>query len=191
MPAEVYSKDIENALYVLKKSGIILYPTDTIWGIGCDATNEDAIQKIYKLKKRSNSKALVILVSNESEIARYVYQPDKYLLDYLKSTTKPTTVIYENAINLPSSLLGEDNTIAIRIVKDPFCKELIGMFKGAVVSTSANLSEEPTPKYFGEISDVIKKGVDYIVKYRQEDTSSHQPSSIIKSKGDGGIEIIR
>lgn len=191
MPAKAYSKDIKSALKTLKNSGTILYPTDTIWGIGCDATNEFAIQKIYKLKKRPNSKALVILVSNEADIASYVYRPDKYILDYLKSTTKPTTVIYKNAINLPSCLLGEDNTIAIRIVKDPFCKELIKLYKGALVSTSANLSGEPSPKHFGEINNYIKKGVDYIVNHRQNDTASHQPSSIIKSNDDGGIEILR
>jgi len=182
--------EVAKALKVLQDGGIILYPTDTIWGIGCDATNEKAIEKIYKLKNRQDKKSMIILVADEKDIFNYVEKPDKKIFEYLSSAKKPTTVIYEHAKNIAQNLISSDGTIAIRIVKDDFCKALIDQFKKPIVSTSANISGELFPKNFNEIDVAIKNGVDYIVQHRQKDISS-QPSSIIKLNGEGEIEILR
>ena len=143
--------------------GIILYPTDTIWGIGCDATNEKAVEKIFLLKKRADEKSMIVLVADKKEVLHYVASPDLSIFDYLDKTTKPTTVIYDNAIGLASNLIGKDGSIAIRICKDEFCRHLIKRFRKPVVSTSANISGEPPPANFSEINALIKEGVQYIV----------------------------
>jgi L-threonylcarbamoyladenylate synthase len=182
--------DIEACCKILAEGGLILYPTDTIWGIGCDATNDDAVKKIYVLKKREEKKSMIILVADEKDIFNYVVSPNEKLFAYLSSAKKPTTVIYDHAKNISSNLINHDGTIAIRIVKDNFCKQLISLFKKPLVSTSANISGEASPENFSEISDAIKDGVDYIVHYRIEDISS-QPSSIIKLNIQGEIEILR
>lgn len=186
-----FENDIAECCSVLASGGLILYPTDTIWGIGCDATNADAVKKIYQLKKREEKKSMIILVADEKEIFNYIESPDKKISGYLSSVKKPTTVIYEHAKNLASNLISEDVTIAIRIVNDEFCKSLITQFKKPIVSTSANISGEPFPKNFNEIDMKIKKGVDYIVQHRQNDLMSSQPSSIIKLNNKGEIEILR
>lgn len=183
--------DIDNCLNTLLAGGIILYPTDTIWGIGCDATNTNAIQKIYKLKKREEKKSLIILVNDETMIREYVKFPSPEMLSFISQAQNPTTAIFNNAINLPDKLINEDGTIAIRIVGDNFCNELIRQLKNPMVSTSANLSGEKSPENFNSISEDIKEGVDYIVQYRQEDLTKKSPSSIIRLNKENKIESIR
>src|SRR4030095_5133793 len=175
-----FEKDIAKCLEVLKAGGLILYPTDTVWGIGCDATNEKAIEKIYKLKKRSDEKAMIVLVADEKDIMKYVAAPDLSLFDYLDKTTKPTTVVYNGALGFADNLVANDGSIAIRFCKDEFCRHLIKRFRKPIVSTSANISGMPAPKFFKEISDEIKNGVDHIVQYKQQDETPAQPSSLIK-----------
>lgn len=182
---------IEQSLNTLNSGGIILYPTDTIWGIGCDATNSFAIRKIYKLKNREEKKSMILLVSDESMVDEYVSNPSHKILAYLSQQNRPTTAIYENAIHLPDILINTDKTIAIRITNDPFCKTLIRQFGKPLISTSANISGEPYPQAFSLISDTIKKGVDYIVQHRQDDYSTSKPSSIIKLNENNEIEVIR
>jgi L-threonylcarbamoyladenylate synthase len=185
-----FEKDIERCLDVLKSGGLILYPTDTVWGIGCDATNKKAAEKIYKLKKRSDEKAMIVLVAAEKDIMQHVAAPDLSLFDYLEKTTKPTTVVYDGALGFADNLVGKDGSIAIRICKDEFCRQLIKRFRKPIVSTSANISGKSAPKFFKEISDEIKNGVDFIVHYKQNDESSAEPSSLIKWNN-GNVTILR
>src|SRR6185436_4389275 len=164
-----FEKDIEKCLEVLRNGGLILYPTDTIWGIGCDATNEKAVEKVYQLKKRSDEKAMIVLVAEERDVMQHVAAPDLSLFDYLTTTAKPTTVIYDGALGFADNLVGHDGTIAIRICQDEFCKHLLKRFRKPIVSTSANISGAPAPKNFNSISEEIKNGVDHIVQYGQDD----------------------
>jgi L-threonylcarbamoyladenylate synthase len=186
-----FANDIEKSLEVLHNGGLILYPTDTIWGIGCDATNEVAVEKIYNLKNRSDKKAMIILVADEKDILTYVTQPDLLIFDYIKEIQKPTTVIYEGGIGLAENLINIDGSVAIRIVKEPFCKDLIKRFRKPIVSTSANISGYPSPLVFGDIDAAIKDGVDYIVEYRQDDLTPSTPSAIIKWNTNGSYNVIR
>jgi L-threonylcarbamoyladenylate synthase len=183
-------KDIEQCLRVLKAGGLILYPTDTIWGIGCDATNSEAVEKIYQVKRRPDNKTMIVLLAEEKDILNHVAAPDLRVFDYLKQTNKPTTVIYDGAIGLADNLIGTDGSIAIRICNEPFCRHLIKRFRKPIVSTSANISGQPVSKTFAGISDEIKSGVDYVVKYRQDDQVIAEPSSVIKWYN-GTITIIR
>lgn len=185
-----FENDIVKCLEVLKAGGLILYPTDTVWGIGCDATNESAIEKIYTLKKRSDEKAMIVLVADEREVMQHVAAPDLSLFDYLGTTTKPTTVVYDGALGLADNLVGKDGSVAIRICNEEFCRYLIKRFRRPLVSTSANVSGMPFPKRFNDIDVDIKQGVDYIVKYRQNDKSSAKPSSVIKWNN-GKITVLR
>ena len=182
---------IEDALPVLNQGGLILYPTDTIWGIGCDATNSEAIKKVYALKKREEKKSLIILVESIAMLEKYVDNPSPELLSFIATAQKPTTAIFKNAINLPSILINEDGSIAVRIPKDDFCVGLIQQFEKPLVSTSANISREPSPQNFNEVSDKIKSGVDYIVQHRQDDISKKLPSAIIKLSDKLEVEFIR
>jgi len=182
--------DIQSCLDVLKSGGLILYPTDTIWGIGCDATNENAVEKIYKLKKRSDEKAMIVLVAGERDIMQYVAAPDLSLFDYLEKTTKPTTVVYEGALGFADNLIAKDGSIAIRICNDEFCRHLIKRFRKPIVSSSANISGKPAPGIFKEINDEIKNGVDYIVEYRRDDETIFEPSSLIKWNN-GAVTVLR
>lgn len=175
-----FENDIHQCLAVLKNGGLILYPTDTIWGIGCNATNEEAVKKIYELKKRSDEKSMIILVADEKEVLQYADVRDTNLFEYLKKNPKPTTVIYPGAKNLAANLIGKLNTIAIRICRDDFCKQLIRSFGKPVVSTSANISGITPPKTFTDINEEIKKGVDHIVRYRQDENKPFSPSMIIR-----------
>src|SRR6185312_4116592 len=186
-----FENDIVNCLSVLQSGGIILYPTDTIWGIGCDATNSISVQRIFQLKKREEKKSMIILVNDENMISDYVSNPSVKILSYISSAKKPTTAIFKNAIHLPNNLINEDGSIAIRIVQDDFCRELINQLKKPVVSTSANISGEKFPQNFTEISKEIKNGVDCIVQHRQNDFSKSVPSSIIKLNENDEIDFIR
>ncbi|MDP9230151.1 MAG: L-threonylcarbamoyladenylate synthase [Bacteroidota bacterium] len=186
-----FEKDILACLETLRNGGLILYPTDTIWGIGCDATNAKAVEKIYQLKSREEKKTMIVLVADEKDILKYITQPDLRVFDYLKKTTRPTTVIYQGATGLAENLVSKDGSIAMRIVRDEFCKHLIKRFRKPIVSTSANISDQPTPKNFLEINGEIKNGVDYVVQFRQDDKSQGTPSSIIKWNNKGTFEVIR
>jgi L-threonylcarbamoyladenylate synthase len=185
-----FENDIIQCLKILREGGLILYPTDTIWGIGCDATNEKAVERIFQLKNRPGEKSMIVLVADEKNILQYVAAPDLRVFDYLKKIKKPTTVIYDGAIGLAPNLIAADGSIAIRICEEEFCKNLIRRFKKPIVSTSANLSGQPVSTFYQQITDEIKTGVDYIVQFRQEDKTPSEPSSVIRWK-DGEIEFLR
>ena len=182
-------EEIKNCVKVLTNGGIILYPTDTIWGIGCDATNEEAVKKIYELKKRSKSKALIILISEYANIYKLLDQLSPNAYDYM-NTSEPTTVIFDNVKNISKHAIAKDGSAAIRLANDIFCKKIINKLGKPIISTSANISGEKNPKSFAEINEALKKNVDYIVNLRQEEIME-TPSSIIKIYDDGKIEKIR
>jgi L-threonylcarbamoyladenylate synthase len=184
------NEEINKALKTLKEGGLILYPTDTVWGIGCDATNSTAVEKVYKLKQRHDSKALICLVADDRMLKKYVKKIPDVAFNIFDVSEEPITIIYEDAQNLAKNLIADDHTIAIRIPNDDFCFQLLRRFKGAIVSTSANLSGQPTPKSFKEISTEVLKGVDYVVNLHREKICS-KPSSIIKLSNDGQVKIIR
>ncbi|UKM66355.1 L-threonylcarbamoyladenylate synthase [Flavobacteriaceae bacterium GSB9] len=182
--------EIQNALQVLKSGGIILYPTDTVWGIGCDANNPEAVKKVYQLKQREDSKALICLVADDRMLKKYVKQIPIAALNIIEVTDKPTTIIYDKAQNLAENLIADDGSIAIRIPDDDFCYWLTRKFNGAIVSTSANISGSPTPKSFKEIAPEVLKGVDYVVNLQREKICD-KPSSIIKLSNNGLVKVIR
>jgi L-threonylcarbamoyladenylate synthase len=186
-----FEKDILSCLEVLHKGGIILYPTDSIWGIGGDATNADAVRKIFELKKRPTGKSMIVLVADPRDINRYVSRPQPYIAEYLEKTSRPTTVIYEGALGLADNLVSEDGSIGIRIVREDFCRHLIKRFRKPLVSTSANISGHNPPENFAEISDEIKRGVDYIVKFRQLDNQPATASVIVRFDRSGEPVILR
>jgi L-threonylcarbamoyladenylate synthase len=185
-----FEQEVEHALRILRNGGIILYPTDTVWGIGCDATNKEAVQKIYELKKRDDSKSMIVLVAEERDVLKYVAAPDLSVFDFLQQQSRPTTTIFEGAIGFADNLVAEDGSIAIRIVQDKFCRHLVKRLGKPIVSTSANMSGQPTPQTFHQISEEIKTGVDHVVQWRQDDDTSAQPSQIIKWK-DGEVVYLR
>lgn len=185
-----FEDDILNCLHILKTGGLILYPTDTVWGIGCDATNAQAVARIFSLKQRPDSKSMIVLVADERDVLQYTAAPDLAVFDFLETTDKPTTVIYEGAIGLAENLLADDGSIAIRICRDEFCRQLIKRFRKPIVSTSANISGGTPTSVFNEIKTEIKSGVDYMVKYRQQDLKKAVPSSVIRWQG-GRPEVLR
>ncbi len=184
-------EDIKKACEVMAAGGIILYPTDTIWGIGCDATNEEAVRRVYELKRRADNKAMLVLMDSEAKLNGYVSEIPDIAWDLIQVADKPLTIIYSGAKNLALALLGEDGSVGIRITTEEFSKKLCERFRKPLVSTSANVSGEPSPANFEEISDTIKSGVDYIVKYRQDDKTKATPSSIIKLGAGGLVQVIR
>jgi len=186
----IMQTEISNALKALKEGGIILYPTDTVWGIGCDATNDDAVAKIYALKERHDSNALICLVADDRMLKKYIKQVPQAAYNIIEVSEKPLTIIYDDAQNLAPNLTAEDHSIAIRIPDNEFCYQLSRKLDGALVSTSANISGHPTPKSFKEISEHILKGVDYIVNLQHEKICD-RPSSIIKLSNNGIVKIIR
>lgn len=175
----------------MREGGVILYPTDTIWGIGCDATNEDAVRRVYEIKQRQDSKAMLVLVDSSVKVDFYVRDVPEVAWDLIDLADKPLTIIYSGARNLAANLLAEDGSVGIRVTNEDFSKRLCQQFRKAIVSTSANISGQPSPKNFSEISEEIKSAVDYIVGYRQEEMSNPKPSSIIKLDKGGVIKIIR
>lgn len=183
--------EIKNAVEVLRKGGVILYPTDTVWGIGCDATNAEAVKRVYEIKKRADSKALICLVDSESRLCRYVRNVADVTWDMIELSTKPLTVIFDKATGLAENLLAEDGSVGIRVTREEFSKELCFRFQKPIVSTSANISGEPTAMTFDEIDDEIKNAVDYVVRYNQRCKEKHMPSSIIKISASGEFTIIR
>jgi L-threonylcarbamoyladenylate synthase len=170
---------------------VILYPTDTIWGIGCDATNAEAVRRVYDIKRRADSKAMLVLVDSEVKVDFYVKDVPEVAWSLIELTTKPLTIIYDGARNLAPNLLAEDGSVGIRVTQEAFSKQLCFRFRKAIVSTSANLSGEPSPRTFADISEEVKSQVDYIVGYRQGETSNPAPSSIIKLGSGGEVKVIR
>lgn len=185
------AEDLESALATLRKGGLILYPTDTIWGIGCDATNPQAIRRVFDLKNRDDRKSLIILLTEEKDVFTYVAAPPPQFHDLRRSSEKPTTFIFEGAIGLPENLIAENGSIAIRWVEDPFCKALIKRLRKPLVSTSANISGNSSPRMFSEISEAIRNGVDYIVHHRQSEEVPAAASRILRFQPDGTTELIR
>ena len=187
-------EDIRKAVEVMRKGGVILYPTDTVWGIGCDATNAEAVKRVYEIKQRDDSKALICLVDSDARMQRYIRNvPDVawQLIDSLSEGGKPTTLILDGAINLAENLIAEDGSIGIRITQEPFSKELCYRFQKAIVSTSANISGEPAAQNYCDIDPRIVEAVDYVCWSRRQEHKPHTPSSIIKLKENGEVEIIR
>lgn len=184
-------EDIRKAVEVLRQGGTILYPTDTIWGIGCDATNPEAVKKVFEIKQREDSKALICLVDSPGRLQRYVRNVPDVAWDIIDLATKPTTVILNEAVNLAPNLLAEDGSVGLRVTSEVFSQQLCYRFQKAIVSTSANISGQPSPQTFADISDEIKNAVDYICLSRQRDTSRHEPSSIIKLTPSGEVTVIR
>lgn len=185
-----FTNDLEQCLRVLESGGVILYPTDTIWGLGCDATNSEAVAKVLSIKHRDNDKGIIVLLATERDVLQYTANPDLEVFDYLKTTTKPTTVIYENGLGVADKVLNEDGTIAIRLVQEDFCRHLLKRFKKPIVSTSANIHGKPSPHTFPEVDIEIKNNVEYVVQFRQDEKELFEPSSIIRWKN-GQIDIIR
>ena len=188
-------EDIKKAVETMRKGGVILYPTDTVWGIGCDATNAEAVKRVYEIKQRDDSKALICLVDSDARMQRYFRNvPDVawQLVDSLKEGDgKPTTLILDGAINLADNLIAEDGSVGIRITNEPFSKELCFCFQKAIVSTSANISGEPAAQNYCDIDQRIIDAVDYVCWSRRQEHKPHTPSSIIKLKENGEVTIIR
>jgi L-threonylcarbamoyladenylate synthase len=186
-----FHDDITESLNTLKSGGVILYPTDTIWGLGCDATNSSAVEKIFKIKSRIGSKSLLILVNNEQMLDRYVKDIPEISFELISVADTPLTIIYPEGKNLAPGVCSDDGSVGIRICHEEFCIELINRFRKPIVSTSANLSGSPSPGHFGEIDKALIEKVDYVVKYRQDDRQKHFASPVIKFEKDGSLKIIR
>ena len=184
-------EDIRNAVAVMRKGGVILYPTDTIWGIGCDATNAEAVARVFDIKKRDDSKALICLVDSEARLQRYVMNVPNVAWDVMELADNPLTVVLDSAVNLAPNLIADDGSIAMRITKEAFSKELCYRFQKPIVSTSANVSGEAAPQNFRDISEEILASVDYVCWSRRNEHKPHQPSKIIKIGGNGEVQIIR
>ena len=188
-------QDIKNAVEVLRRGGVILYPTDTVWGIGCDATNAEAVKRVYDIKRRDDRKAMICLVDSDARMQRYVRNVPEVawqLIDSLQEGgCKPTTLILDGAVNVAPNLMAEDGSIALRITNEPFSKELCYRFQKALVSTSANISGEPAAQNYGDIAPEILEAVDYVCWSRRQEHKPHQPSSIIRLKADGEVAVIR
>ena len=183
--------DIVQCLKVLSASGLILYPTDTVWGIGCDATNAEAVKRIYSLKQRDDSKALIVLLDSAEHLDHYVVDVPIIARELIDVAVKPLTIIYEGAYNLAPNVLGDNDSVGIRIPNDEFCHRLCERFGKPIVSTSANVSGKATAKTFADIDEAIVKGVDHAVQYRRNDNKPHDPSNIILLSRDGTFKIIR
>ena len=183
--------DIKKAIEVMRQCGVILYPTDTVWGIGCDATNAEAVAKVYALKRRDDSKALICLVDSDNRLQRYVRNVPDVAWQLIEAVEKPTTLILDGAVNLAPNLIAEDGSIGIRVTKEAFSRELCYRFQKAIVSTSANVSGEPAAQNYCDISQEILDGVDYVCQSRRQEHKPHTPSSIIKLAADGEVTIIR
>ena len=183
--------DIKNCVSVLQTGGTILYPTDTVWGIGCDAMNEAAVEKVFAIKQRPKEKSMIVLLADARDILQYVATPHPDIIAIVESFDRPTTVIYENALGFPDNVVNRDGSIAIRVTTDPFCMGVIKRFRSPIISTSANLSGAPTPSIYKMTDPAIVNHVDHVVKYRQDDDTIHAPSRLVRIKDDGGLEVLR
>ena len=187
----IFTNEVNKAAEIVKNGGLILYPTDTIWGIGCDATNYDAVERIFQIKKRDSNKSMIVLMKDYNELKDYLKILPQIDFEQFKNEIRPITVIYQHAINLAENVIAKDGSIAIRIPKDDFCNELIKSIGVPLVSTSANFSGEPSAENFKNISEELKYQVDYIVNYAQDLVKDAKPSRIIKLMEDGKIIVIR
>lgn len=187
----VYGDDIRNALKTLRAGGVILYPTDTVWGLGCDATNSEAVKKIYTIKQRAESKSLIILVNSPSMLTRYVDNPPDVALQIAELTEKPLTIVYDRGRSLAEGVASADGSVGVRICADPFCDDLITALRKPLVSTSANISGSDAPAIFDEISEELKASVDYVCLWRQDDRSRAKASSVIRVSENGVVKILR
>jgi L-threonylcarbamoyladenylate synthase len=186
-----FEEDIKACIEVLTNGETILYPTDTVWGIGCDALNENAVEKVFALKKRPKEKGFIVLLAEPKDVLQYIAAPHPDIIDILAGFDRPTTVVFEGPLGFPENLLNNDGSLAIRIPDEPFCKALLKRFRKPLVSTSANLSGEPGAQTFAMINPEIINGVAYTVKYRQDDSSPRQASRIVRILEDGSLDIIR
>ena len=184
-------EEIKKTVEVLRAGGVILYPTDTVWGLGCDATNEKAVKRIFDIKKRTDAKAMLVLIDNPAKLQSYVEEVPDMAWDLIELSEKPLTIIYPQAKNLAANLIAEDKTIGIRVTNEAFSRNLCAQFRRPIVSTSANISGNATPSNFNEVSDEIKKEVDYVVNFRQDDMTKLNSSSIIKLGKGNLFQIIR
>ena len=191
MMIERMKEEVRKACDVLNSGGVILYPTDTVWGIGCDATNEEAVRRVFEIKKRADSKAMLVLVDNPVKVSFYVKEVPSVAWDLIDLSTTPLTIIYDGAKGLAPSLLGEDGSIGIRVTSEEFSRQLCFRFRKPIVSTSANVSGMPSPKSFRNISDEILGAVDYVVDFNRREKAPAKPSSIIKLSAKGEIKVIR
>ncbi len=183
--------EVKKAIDIMKQGGVILYPTDTVWGIGCDATNPDAVKRVYEIKHRDGHQALICLVDSEARLSRYVRNVADVTWDMIELSTRPLTIIFPGVTGLAPNLMGEDGSVGFRVTREEFSKELCFRFQRPIVSTSANISGEPTPATFDDISEDLKSAVDYVVKYNRRSKEKHKPSSIIKIDASGKFQIIR
>ena len=186
-----FENDIKDCVAAMSAGGTILYPTDTIWGIGCDAMNEAAVEKIFNIKHRPKEKSLIVLLADARDILHYVAAPPPDIISIIEHFDPPTTVIYNDALGFPSNVVNADSSIAIRVTTDPFCKALIKRFKKPIVSTSANLSGRPSSPIYSMIDKAISCNVDYVVRYRQDDNIISQPSRLVRIKDNGEMEVLR
>jgi L-threonylcarbamoyladenylate synthase len=186
-----FETDIKNCIRVLEAGGTILYPTDTVWGLGCNALDETAVDRIFAIKERERDKSLIVLLADAKEVIRFVAAPHPDIIDILESFRTPTTVVYDNALEFPGNLVHDDGSIAIRVVNDPFCKALIKRLRRPLVSTSANISGNPAPSSFSAVDPVIIGRVDYVVRHRQDEESARTPSRLVRIGEDGELEILR
>jgi L-threonylcarbamoyladenylate synthase len=186
-----YDEDIKNALSALRSGKVILYPTDTVWGLGCDPTNADAVEKVFRIKQRADSKSLIVLVNSADMLQRYVADIPDVALDIVELTESPLTVVYDKGKGFAAGVSAEDGSVGIRLCLDPFCDDLITAFRKPLVSTSANISGQPAPAIFDEITGDILEAVDYICLYRQNDRTRSKPSSVIKISSNGAVKILR
>ena len=183
--------EAKKCIEVMRKGGVILYPTDTVWGLGCDATNVEAVKRLYEIKKRADNKAMLLLVDSADRICRYTGSVPSIAWDLIEMSDKPLTIIYDDARNIAPNLVAEDGSVGIRVTNEQFSQRLCQQFRKALVSTSANISGQPSPTCFAEISEEIKQAVDYVVDYRREEAGGSKPSSIVKLEKGGVITVIR
>jgi L-threonylcarbamoyladenylate synthase len=186
-----FDQEVESALNIIRNGGVILYPTDTIWGLGCDATNAGAISKIYEIKRRDDSKSMIILVADEKDILKYVASPDPGVFDFIEQQERPTTIIFDHAVGLPENLVAGDGSVAIRMVRDEFCRHLVKRLQKPIVSTSANISGQSPPFCFEDISPEIISKVDFATKWRRDEKTLSSPSRIIKWNNNGSYHVVR
>lgn len=184
-------EDLQQAVKTLRAGGLILYPTDTVWGIGCDATRPEAVERVYRLKRRADSKALITLVGRPDDLYRYVDEVPQIALDLIEVSDRPTTIVYDRGINLAPNLLAADGSVGIRVTREQYSAGLCRLLRRPVVSTSANVSGQPSPSLFDEISPEIIDGVDYVALYRRDDRRPATPSSVIKIGNDSTVKILR
>ncbi|MFN2314132.1 MAG: L-threonylcarbamoyladenylate synthase [Bacteroidales bacterium] len=186
-----YGDDIRNALKTLRAGGVILYPTDTVWGLGCDATNSEAVKKVFSIKQRAGNKSLIILVNSPGMLERYVDNPPEVALEIAELTESPLTIVYDRGRSLAEGVASADGSVGVRVCADPFCDELITALRKPLVSTSANISGSDAPAIFEEISEELKASVDYVCLWRQDDRSRAKASSVIRVSGNGVVKILR